>query len=268
MIHVKRKKEWKKTQYTKYDTAAIKEAADVFMVAQAIGMDMQHNRHYKNRVSVLCPSHDDKNHGNCFLTERGCHCFACGESFDVFDMVRLQLNLEFKEAAEYVADLCGGRKRFVIDGDGEPDGINRQNGLKMISSDDMKLINIHNTPVYTTYKVVNAFCRPERQPGFRYNWYPGNLDKGEEDYIVIEKMVIRNPLLELFKSNPQGYKELIRNKALETLERYHELRNIFTQVSKDMAKAVDQKIRYIEKILVEHGGSLCKRAELVEKRAA
>jgi len=258
----------KKTSRTKYNTAAIKEAADVMMVAQAIGMNIQHKRYYKNKVSVLCPSHDDRNHGSCFLTERGCRCYVCNESFDVFDMVKLHLNLDFREAAGIIADLCGGRERFLIYEDNESRATGGQSGLKILSRSDLELIGIYNMPVYVTHEAVFSFCEPERRPSFRHVWHPGDPDTDTEDYIVIEKMALKSPLLELLKDDSLGYAELIQNKAWETLEKYREIQDSFMRYSRTMARAVTPTIRRIEEILIEHGGSLRCPPEFMKERIA
>ena len=247
-----------KTRRTKYNTIAIKEAADALLVAQAIGMDIQDNRSYKNKVSVLCPGHDDRHHGSCYLTERGCHCYVCNQDFDVFDMVKLQCNLSFRDAAGLIADLCGGRERFLIDDtDGAEDSeFGELNAFRMISRPDMELIGVYSTPVYVAREVIPSYYEQEREPGTRNTWYPGDPDKDEDDYVVVEEMVIKNPLWDLLKTNPQVYAELIQNKAWEALEREREMQRIFLESSRSVAREFTPTIRKIEAILIEYGGSL------------
>jgi len=235
------------------------------MVAQSIGMDIQENRYSKNKISVLCPGHDDRHYGSCFLTERGCHCFVCNRDFDVFDMVRLHCSLDFRNAAGLIADLCGGRERFLVEENNDDPDSDDPGSIKMISRPDMDLIGVFSTPVYTIREAVPSYCEPERKPGFRHEWYPGNPDKGEDDYVVIEEMVMKNPLWELLKSDPATYAELIQNKAWEAWEKYRDIQNIFSKHSRIMARELTSTIRKIEEILIEYGGSLRNPPEFIMK---
>ena len=263
----------KKVRRTKYNTVAIKEAADPFMVAREIGMDIQDDRdipdykRQKSKVSVLCPKHNDRNHGSCFLSESGCRCFVCNQTFDVFDMVMLHCNLDFREAAGIIADLCGGRERFLIDDEYglEEQDSDDQGIIKMISRPDMELIGIYNTPIYAAKEVVNSYCERERLPGYRHTWYPGDPEKDEDDYVVIEEMVIKSPLMDLLKNNSQLYVELIQNKAWEALESYRDMQAAFLKCSRLYARELNPTIRRIEEILIEYGGSLRNPPEFITK---
>lgn len=259
----------RKTRRKKYNSVAIKEAADPLMVAREIRMNLQENQ--GSKVSVLCPGHDDQHHGSCFITEKGCHCYSgeCNRTYDVFDMVMLHCNMNFKDAAGLIADLCGGRERFLIEDNGSEDADSTMQGnLKMISRPEMELIGVYSTPMYVTREVVPSFCEPERQSGIRHVWYPGDPDKDEDDYVVIEEMVVKNPLLELLRSDPEAYAELIQNKAWEKWERYRHIQQCMARYSRQIAREITPKIRYIEEIIIEYGGSLRCPPNFIDERIA
>jgi hypothetical protein len=256
----------KKKRRTNYNVFAIKEAADSLIVAQVINMDI---RDYGSRKSILCPGHNDHSHGSCFLTEKGCHCFSgeCNRTYDVLDMVMLHCNVDFREAAGIVADLCGGRERFLLEDENIIEDIEseEQINFKLISRPDMELIGIYNSPVYVIRGIVNSYSEPEKLPGFRHTWYPGDPEIEDDDYVVIEEMVVKSPLLEMLKSDPQVYAELIQNKAWEMLERYRDTQKYFFKCSRIDARKLTPTIRRIEEIIIEYGGSLRNPPEFVTK---
>ncbi|MDR0287180.1 MAG: hypothetical protein LBI03_05685 [Clostridiales bacterium] len=249
-----------KNRYMPYNTAAIREAADSLMVAEAIGIDIQDNRSNKNRISILCPGHNDEHYGSCFLTEEGCHCYSgeCNRTYDIFEMVKLHCNVNFREAAGLIADMCGGRERFLIEDNDKTEESNPNDPSisKMISRPDMELIGVYSTPVYAILEIIPDYYEEERESGTRHIWYPGDPDKDENDYVVIEKMVTKNPLWDLFKEDPATYDELIQNKAWEALERARETQKFYSKYSRTLARTVIPTIRRIEDIIIENGGSL------------
>ena len=253
-----------KVRKTKYNLVAIKEAADAVLVAQAIGMDIEDTRFEKSKISVLCPGHDDRNYGSCYLDERGCRCYVCNRNFDVFDMVRLHCDLDFRAAAGLVADLCGGRERFLIEDNGEIEDefLVTQ---RIISRPDMDLIGLHSKPVYSCCEVVPDYYRPEREPDTQHVWYPGNLNKDEDDYIVIEKVIIKTPLIEILKNDPEFYTELIQNKAWEALENQLQIQKFVGSISRKAARDMLPIIRHIEEILIENGASLREPPEFFKR---
>ncbi len=51
------------------------ESGDPMDIVSAIGIKYQQMH---NKVSILCPSHDDSHFGSCYITPKGYYCFACG----------------------------------------------------------------------------------------------------------------------------------------------------------------------------------------------
>lgn len=237
-----------KSRGGKYNLEAIRSAADALLVAESIGMDI--DRSGRKRPSVLCPGHDDKHHGSCYITARGCRCFVCNKDYDVFEMVMLHCGVRFYEAAGVIADLCGGRERFLMAADaGKPDA-------RLLNRRDMDLIGIYNTSVYAVREIVPDYAEPPLQKGFRHEWYPGDPDKNEENYVVIEECVCKNPLWTLLDEDPDEYNRLIRDKAGETLLACRVYQKEAYQHSRSLARDLAKDIRRIEEIYIEHDGSL------------
>lgn len=78
------------------------------------------------RYHIHCPGHlsrlgkADRRDSSCVLTEKGYHCFSCGESVDVFQMVQELTGWGFPDCVAYVAkqagveDAQGERKIFPL----------------------------------------------------------------------------------------------------------------------------------------------------------
>lgn len=83
--------------------------SDVVSIAEANGVDVQYR---SGRPHICCPGHlarlgkADSNNSSCVITERGYHCFACGESVDVIDML-VELGCSTGEAIRQVASYLG-----------------------------------------------------------------------------------------------------------------------------------------------------------------
>lgn len=93
-----------------YNLDFLIESADPVEVAEAIGIETK--RLGKN-VYCTCPSHqrmlgrEDNTVGNCIITPHGYHCFACGASGDVIQMVEDFCGLSFYEAVKTIAKITG-----------------------------------------------------------------------------------------------------------------------------------------------------------------
>ena len=231
---------------------SIKEAADPVVVARAIQMDIEDpsamSLESRKRISVLCPGHDDHHYGSCYLTKGGCKCFVCGKTYDVFDMVRLHLGVKFYEAVGIVADLCGGRERFF-----QSASTNGNHLPPILSSSDMKLLGLHNSPVYAVRSIVPDYAAPPPEKGYRQEWYPGDPAKEEENYVVVMECVCKSPIHEL---PTDEYKRLIRDKSMEALEEYREEQKELFSFSRSCARSMNKSIRRLEELFIEHGGSL------------
>jgi len=92
------------------DYGEVARAADMERVALACGLEVTNHK-------ALCPFHDDRR-PSLQIYPDGYHCFVCGAHGDAIDLVQHTRNCTKPEAAEYVADLCGG-KAWYFDSEAE-----------------------------------------------------------------------------------------------------------------------------------------------------
>lgn len=181
------------------DKDAVKEAADIAVVADEIGIDMEYRQ---KKAFILCPFHNDMHFGSCYLLpDNRFKCHSCGASGDVFDLVQKALNLSFTEAVRTVADICGGAEHFVLEGNIE-DIIARE---KFISRDEQKLIGICDKPIWIAEEVIDSKDEAEETESLIPTY---NSDDECVGYCVMER-VTTSPLFSLFKEDPDTYHELI-----------------------------------------------------------
>lgn len=50
-----------------------------------------------SKIQILCPFHDDTHFGSAVLTRHGMHCFACGESHNIVEMIAQANNMPYIE---------------------------------------------------------------------------------------------------------------------------------------------------------------------------
>lgn len=100
----------------KLDLRTLEEDADPVEILNALGVKIYPRG---NRNFICCPGHEfrlgrkDLNPTNAVLTERGYHCFACGVSVGIIDMVQEITGFSFKEAVNFIATINGGSDLYV-----------------------------------------------------------------------------------------------------------------------------------------------------------
>ena len=148
------------------DKKKIAEMADPETVAEFIGIPSQKKG---SRISILCPDHIDTHFGSCYLTDRGYHCFSCGASGDVFQMVRSfkGKSCSFQEAMETVANASGGVDLFLMSDD---DKAEQKRTLKEMENlptkEELQFIGLkgYAGALYDT-DYVESIGKPELKPG-------------------------------------------------------------------------------------------------------
>lgn len=99
----------------KLDLRTLEEDSDPLEIARALGVKIYPKG---NRNFICCPGHknrlgrEDLNPTNAVLTEKGYHCFACGVSVGIIDMVREITGYSFKEAVNFLASFNGGAELY------------------------------------------------------------------------------------------------------------------------------------------------------------
>ncbi len=79
--------------------------ADMEDICDAIGVEVKHISGHKQ---VICPFHDDKSFGSCFITKNNyLHCFACGANADTIKLVQQVESSSFYEACCRISNIAG-----------------------------------------------------------------------------------------------------------------------------------------------------------------
>ena len=239
-----------------YDKQALLDAADSLTVADFVGLE---TKRVGSKISILCPSHADAHFGNCFLSERGYHCFACGAHGDVFSLVRAKEGCNFQEAMGIVGDSLGGRELFILKG---KDAAKPK--LKPIPKrDDLELIGLKNNTEWDCIAIVPANELEEyleKNPlkaTQRLKFDPGDPEV-EDGWYFIEEKIDSHPLLTLMQNDEELCKEMIKNKAEETSRFYAELSKCIKPSSALREAALTLSSR-AEEIAIEYGGKAQKK---------
>jgi hypothetical protein len=189
------------------DLVQLKEKADPILVAEALGIQM---RKSGKRVEILCPSHNDKHFGSCFLTKTGYKCFACGAAGDVYRMVQAARHVEFPEAVEFIADLYGGLKKYKLE------DFKDAWRPKIISVDECKTIGIINKPVYRKIGEMYNDTPEYNSGGFKTEIVFESIFENNTRYAIYE-LIEQNPMRALYESDKDAYATLIRDGCGKTI---------------------------------------------------
>lgn len=62
---------------------------DIIEILNKLSIYYDRDGFHKNRLSILCPFHSDRNLGSCYINSSSViHCFSCGASSNLFSLVR------------------------------------------------------------------------------------------------------------------------------------------------------------------------------------
>ena len=157
----------------------------------------------RGRIYLLCPGHDDKHFGSCYVdkNDNGYYCYVCGEHVDKWDMV-LKLNGNRKaDAYEWFFKMAGMTPTALKQNDP------LRHAQRLIKQIEVYLRNdIVYNDIYTCEKSDSSYGRNE---------------KGEYLY---SELSITNPLMELYKTD----KSTFQNVVLDLL--YDKIDKVSTQV--------------------------------------
>jgi hypothetical protein len=206
------------------DKNAIKEAADILIVAEEIGVPIKYRG---NKPQILCPCHPDQHFGSAHLDlkDNTFHCYSCGTHGDVFDLVMAHCHTTFSHAKEIIADICGGTALF----EKEEDTI-KTISRKMIPKDDMEFLGIENNPIYAPIAFVPSYMKEELEQ-YQNGCYNIVTEYSETDSngmfdilgYTIEKKIVNNPLYDLLENDENAYRSLIDNFCQKVIDWYIEL---------------------------------------------
>lgn len=197
-----------------YNPNEIKDVADIETVAGYLGLDM---RRKGKRISILCPCHEDHNHGSCFISEGGFRCYSCGASGDVISLTQAVNKCSFTDACEYIANIYGIKPNVEQ---------KYRRKKKLLNPGQLNLIGLlaESEKVYIDKAIIDDPVPPdfELEPGQRLKWVPANSES-ERDYYVLQEAVTFNPLRDLLETNESEYHALICRKASEAEEMYRDM---------------------------------------------
>lgn len=157
----------------------IRDSLDSEQVADLLGLETKSKG---NRISILCPRHNDRHFGSCILTARGFHCFACEEKGDIIELTQAVLNCDFREAVQALGDFAGIKVSEST----------KVEHFDIIRKAERELIGLSTKPVR---KLVDIELK-----------YRDGILIGRTENM---KTVFTDPLLELYKTDKNAYNELI-----------------------------------------------------------
>lgn len=224
------------------DKEAIREAADILVVAEEIGIPIQMSG---KKPKIICPCHDDQHFGSCYLdTERKTfRCYSCGAKGDIFALVQAALNISFPEAKAVIAETCGGAAQFEMSGE----AIERsyQYSGMMLPKADQDFLGIHNDVIYTDTAFYEELSDVDDE---QQNCTIPEYDV--EERILgyrVQQRVMTNPLYSLMRENETQYRLLIDVFCQRKIDQLRELINVFQdKPSKqtELCKAVYAILKY------------------------
>ena len=183
---------------------AIKDDADILFVAESLGIQI-HSRGRRNMI--LCPFHNDKKIGSCFIDNKGVTCYSCGARADVFALVSAVNDCSFSEAINYVAELCGGTEYY---GSEEMD-------VGFIPPSAREIIGMEITPIYVPVEITSDYEYMQRLKADGLHISEQEDDDGTV-YFVAERCADNNPLLSLYRADEESYRRIIDNQCQRRID--------------------------------------------------
>lgn len=211
-----------------YDRERLLEEATSMMLIEFLGVDYETKGSY---TYIKCPGHlkrmhkIDNNFGNCVLTEKGYHCFACngGTTVGLIDMVQELQECEYVEALEVIGDALGGRKNYRISGD----EISTYEVNKTLSKSDFELLGLASSVTVDEIQftsndkkyIVENDCIPKAPPQI----------SDAEIYLAVTRKSYS--LISLRNDSPEVYYSFIKQKAKEAMDKYQFMMDVVCERS-------------------------------------
>ena len=205
------------------DNVTGREAAEYF------GLDIVHRGAYD---FIHCPGHferlgkEDTRANNCILTEFGYHCFACEETVGVIRMIEEIEGCSKYDAICIAGDIAGGKELYQInDGDGFEQEIERKERL---SSNDLKFIGLLQFKKRAYFpKQVITYDQAKEFQQTKGSCVTKHLINGENGDLDTEYLACSQEkhfgVNQLYHDDYEAYCILIRNKSLETAQKYQKM---------------------------------------------
>lgn len=192
-----------------YDLKAIKNDLSCLDVAESLGIKMQKKGQYH---SILCPAHNDKHLGSCFIFGNKWKCFACGAGGDVFSLIHEATGLTNAELFKEAARLTGSPEKYEIDSK-EEDKIKTRIINFPLTNEELDLLDLKKsfTIPFTRYLGYSGERSDLKEIPYIN---PDNTD--ETLYGTYESF----SLLDIYESDPEFFKTIVTNLATEKIRLY------------------------------------------------
>ena len=251
------------------DKNRLRDDANCIIVAEALGIPVTKRG---NRNLILCPDHADRRVGSCLLSEKGYYCYSCHGKGNVFDLVMKSKEVSFQEAAEMIAEICGGKEHYQIDK-------NKVSKHNILPYQYQKLIGLIDTPVYKDYFFRNQEeCEEflEEHPGtvaktifdnFPEDNYSNNTEDVLKDPIIpiaqerifgysVSVLCCSSPLSHLYSTSRSEYYRLVREHCLSAMETTKSIYEAVISVSKNPMEIIGvykKKLDELNYVLERYG---------------
>lgn len=146
------------------------------------------NKTRRGRTYLLCPGHDDRNFGSCYVdkNDNGYYCYVCGEHVNKWNMVLRLVGNKKAEACEWFFKMSG----ITPTEDYHEDPYKK--ALQIIRQLEQY---VRNDVIY------NDTCACDKIDSS----YGRNING---DYLYSE-VTVTNPLLDIYKSDKQIFKKIV-----------------------------------------------------------
>lgn len=198
-----------------YDKEKILEEANSLMVIEYLGVDYITKGSY---VYIKCPGHlerlgkEDANFGNCVLTEKGYHCFACNVTVNMIDMVKEIEECDYAEALGIIGDALGGRNNYIISGE----AVYSESREKTLSQYDFELLGLKSNVSIDEI----AFVSNNKKMIIEEGYIPKIPDNCKDNDLYFATKHKSYSLRLLKNESPSLYYSIVKNKAKESMDKY------------------------------------------------
>jgi hypothetical protein len=217
------------------EKSLLKEVININDVVNALGLPTQKKG---SKISFLCPHHNDKHFGSCYIMKNNYYCYACNTGGDAIKLVQTVMNYGFEEALEFIADIYGGKEHFEVEKTSE---IKEKTAIKkaIFNSENCNLVNLKNEPIYNIVAIYyDEEKMPERKPNLVYEHI--SLDYGDSTgYTIVKEKVIPNPLMQLYTQDRELYNYIVNNAIIKQknafIKAFHNAKDNNIKTERDMA---------------------------------
>ena len=185
-------------------TGTLQDAIEALSTEECVDILGIPKMHRRGFTYLLCPGHDDKNFGSCYIDKRrddGYYCYVCGEHVAKWDMVAkvegFDTETEKKKIANWFFENSGIEPTKEVQA-------NPYSGILSLIRDLAPFVN--NRPVHD-----------DKRPCDKTESQYGRFMNG--DYLYSE-VVVANPLFELFKEDREMFGKIVNAQLDRHIKKY------------------------------------------------